>query len=98
MNKTVSSAGRYFYLDSGNAGDGTALRVHWGLFTLAARADNDDEAQTIRVRDHFSNEGYVLNSTLFYYLDNGGQHSEAYWGARFWVPMTDLFPPEVQVQ
>jgi hypothetical protein len=50
------------------------------------------------VRDHFSNKGYVLNSTLFYYLDNGGQHSEAYWGARFWVPMTDLFPPEVEVQ
>jgi hypothetical protein len=31
--------------------------------------------------------GFKLNSTLFYYLDHGGQHSEYYWGRRFWVPM-----------
>jgi hypothetical protein len=24
-------------------------------------------------------------------LDKGGQHSESYWGKRFWVPMTDLY-------
>lgn len=33
--------------------------------------------------------------TLGYYLDVGGQHSEAYWGARFHVPMTYAFTPRV---
>ena len=27
-----------------------------------------------------------------YYLDVGGQHSEKYWGARFWRPLQFLFP------
>jgi hypothetical protein len=37
--------------------------------------------------------GFALNRTLFYYLDRGGEHSEKYWGARFWVPMTNYYPP-----
>jgi len=57
-----------------------------------AGPDNDDEAQTIRVRNHIQSLGYVMNQTLFYYLDNGGQHNEYYWGHRFWIPMTYLFP------
>jgi len=57
--------------------------------------DNDDEAQTIRVLDHMESLGLGLNKTLFYYLDHGGQHNEKYWGARFWVPMSDLYPPQL---
>jgi hypothetical protein len=37
--------------------------------------------------------GYVMNSNLFHYLDKGGQHNEYYWGRRFHIPMTDLYPP-----
>ena len=32
---------------------------------------------------------------LGYYLDDGGQHSERYWGARFYVPMTFGYQPLV---
>jgi len=56
---------------------------------------NDDEQQTITVRDHMKQLGYTLNQTLFYYLDHGGQHNEQYWGRRFWIPMTDLYPPSI---
>ena len=35
--------------------------------------------------------GFHINSTIYYYLDKGGQHNEAYWGARFWVPMVDFY-------
>jgi len=54
--------------------------------------DNDDEQQTITVRGHIEQYGWTINSTLFYYLDHGGQHNEIYWRNRFWVPMSDLFP------
>jgi len=36
--------------------------------------------------------GFVMNKDLFYYLDEGGQHSEYYWGRRFYIPMDDLYP------
>jgi predicted alpha/beta superfamily hydrolase len=67
------------YLDSGDKGEG-----------------NDDEAQTVTVRNTLEQvKGFVMNQSLFYYLDHGGEHNEAYWGARFWIPMTDLYPPRV---
>jgi predicted alpha/beta superfamily hydrolase len=55
--------------------------------------DHDDRDQTIRVRDHIAQLGFTLDVNEFYYLDKGGQHSEYYWGARFWVPMIYLYPP-----
>jgi len=54
--------------------------------------DNDDVTQTITVRNHIQTLGFKLNTTLFYYLDQGGQHNEYFWGRRFWIPMADLFP------
>jgi len=60
-----------------------------------AGIDNDDFNQTLRVRDHFEKIGFDINSTLFYYLDNGGQHNEYYWGRRFWVPMSYFYSPSV---
>jgi len=53
----------------------------------------DDHYQTAQVRNTMESLGLTMNQTLFYYLDEGGQHSEYYWGQRFWVPMTDLYPP-----
>lgn len=32
---------------------------------------------------------------LGYYLDQGGQHNEKYWGARFHVPMAFAYQPLV---
>jgi predicted alpha/beta superfamily hydrolase len=56
--------------------------------------DNDDEAQTKRVRDHFLKLGFTLNDDLMYYLDHGGMHSETYWSKRFYIPMQFLYPPQ----
>ena len=53
----------------------------------------DDVVQTHTVMTHFQSDGWVLNQTLFYYVDKGGQHNEYYWGQRFWIPMTYLYPP-----
>ena len=55
--------------------------------------DGDDVEQTRTVLRHFESDGWVLNQTLFYYLDKGGQHNEYYWGQRFWIPMGYLYPP-----
>ncbi len=62
-----------------------------------AGPDNDDVVQTHTVFEHLKSDGYVLNSTLFYYTQQGGQHSEKYWGERFDIPMQDLFPPAPEV-
>jgi len=62
-----------------------------------AGEDNDDEQQTIDVRNQMEVLGFTLNTTLWYYLDNGGMHNEYYWGRRFWVPMTDLYPPSPSI-
>jgi len=67
--------------------------------------------QTQTVRDHFESLGFPLvpavspvapparplASYIGYYLDVGGQHSEYYWGARFYVPMTFAYQPTVDV-
>ena len=63
------------YLDSGNQGDG-----------------NDDVVQTRTVTQHILNfPQFYLNKNVHYYLDNGGQHNEYYWGKRFWSPMLALY-------
>jgi len=41
--------------------------------------DGDDELQTQLILKRMGGLGFQLNSTVFYYLDKGGQHSEAYW-------------------
>lgn len=54
-------------------------------------SSQDGKNGTENVRNALSVKGYELGKNLFYYLDKGGQHSESYWGKRFWVPMTDLY-------
>lgn len=66
-----------FYLDSGNC---------------CPEPYSDDAFQTKAVRNSMEELGFVLDKDLFYYLDQGGQHSEYYWGRRFDVPMKDLYP------
>ena len=51
----------------------------------------DGKDQTTKVYQHFSTIGYKPNQALFYYLDKGGQHSEAYWGRRFNIPLMYLY-------
>lgn len=51
----------------------------------------DGKDQTITVYQHLAKMGYRPNE-LFYYLDKGGQHSESYWGKRFYLPLVDLYP------
>ncbi len=52
----------------------------------------DSKNQTIRVRQKLESIGYRINDTVFYYLDQGGQHNEYYWGKRFGIPLVDLYP------
>jgi predicted alpha/beta superfamily hydrolase len=67
------------YLDSGDSGP-----------------DQDDRSETIKVRDHFLKlPDFIQDKSLFYYLDQGGQHNEKYWGRRFWKPMITLYPIQV---
>jgi len=73
-----SSTPPSIYVDSGTAGPG-----------------QDDEAETKAVLAKLEDQyGMKLNSTVFYYLDEGGEHNEKYWGDRFYIPMLDLFPSE----
>eukprot|EP00008_Paramoeba_atlantica_P005333 CAMPEP_0201488250 /NCGR_PEP_ID=MMETSP0151_2-20130828/17850_1 /ASSEMBLY_ACC=CAM_ASM_000257 /TAXON_ID=200890 /ORGANISM="Paramoeba atlantica, Strain 621/1 / CCAP 1560/9" /LENGTH=392 /DNA_ID=CAMNT_0047873507 /DNA_START=6 /DNA_END=1184 /DNA_ORIENTATION=+ len=53
----------------------------------------DDLEETIRVRDHIVSLGYTGDVNEFYFLDDGGQHSEYFWGQRFYKPCRDLYPP-----
>ena len=48
----------------------------------------DDEAETQAVFAALQKS----QARAAYYLDVGGQHSEKYWGARFWRPLQFLFP------
>lgn len=51
----------------------------------------DNKVSTDNARAALLAKGYVLNKNLYAYLDKGAQHSESYWGKRFWVPLTDLY-------
>lgn len=52
----------------------------------------DDKDETIQATQHLRQLGKTLNSDLFYYLDHGASHSEAYWGPRFWRPVSHFYP------
>ena len=59
----------------------------------------DDEVETRAVFTALQQQQQRVRAA--YYLDVGGQHSEKYWGARFWRPLQFLFPaapPQQQQQ
>jgi len=77
LNNYPAPALETFYVDSGNC---------------CPEPFNDGNVQSKMVTNHMEELGFVMNKDLFYYLDEGGQHSEYYWGKRFYIPMDDLYP------
>jgi hypothetical protein len=63
------------------------------FFSIKKTTTQDDVVETLTVRAHLESLGMQRRRDLFYYLDSGGEHNEKYWGARFHVPMTDLYSP-----
>ena len=49
----------------------------------------------ISVKKEMIQMGYVEDADLKSYVDLGATHSEYYWGDRFYLPMTFLYPPSV---
>jgi hypothetical protein len=47
---------------------------------------------TTEIYDYCLTVGFQGNSNVFEYIDQGGTHDEASWGARFYVPVQDLYP------
>lgn len=60
-----------------------------------AGQSQDDFKQTKTVRDRMLSLGFTINETLYYYLDEGGEHNESYWRRRFHIPLAWLYPPKV---
>jgi predicted alpha/beta superfamily hydrolase len=77
-------AGSIFYLDSGT----DAVTSTCGI------VDEDDCVQTSTVVSHMQYKHWSLDYDLFHYIMPRGQHSEYYWGTRFWSPMEALYPPQ----
>lgn len=47
---------------------------------------------TTEIKNYMISMGFIENSNVFEYIDKGGIHNEASWGARFYLPMQDLYP------
>jgi predicted alpha/beta superfamily hydrolase len=84
--KPLPASDTVFYVDSGDQEQGGCKPPQ----------NCDDRLQSIDVRNHLASLGWVMNSTLFYFLQHGGVHNEASWAARFWVPMTSLYSPKIE--
>lgn len=52
---------------------------------------DDDRPDTTMVSSGFAQFGFQLGSNLFWYLQRGGQHNEAYWSERFHHPMQWMY-------
>ena len=76
-----------------NATAPRALYERIYLDTGDTDGDTDIHPATIAVDAHMTK----LGLDPFYYLDRGGSHDEASWGARFHVPMAALYPPQINV-
>lgn len=48
---------------------------------------------TLNIYDQMISDGFVEGRQVWRYVDEGGQHSESYWGPRFHIPMEALYPP-----
>ncbi len=47
---------------------------------------------TTQVYDYYQTKGFTADKNVFKYIDQGGSHNEASWGARFYIPVQDLYP------
>lgn len=55
--------------------------------------DGSCAVYTSQIYDIYQTKGFVAEQTVFKYIDQGGSHNEASWGARFYLPMQELYPP-----
>lgn len=61
-------------------------------FYIDAGTVNDGLTQTTSMRNALVSDGYVQGADLYYYVAQGGNHSETSWAARLDVPLKYLFP------
>jgi predicted alpha/beta superfamily hydrolase len=64
------------YMDSGN---GSVCEVKCTLYTS-------------QIYEYMSLAGFKPDDNLFQYVQDGGEHNEASWGSRFYIPIQDLYP------
>ncbi len=50
--------------------------------------------QTKTVVTSIVSKGWTLDQRIFFYLDDGGQHNEYFWGRRFPVVMSAMYPKQ----
>jgi predicted alpha/beta superfamily hydrolase len=65
-----------FYMDSGTGSVG----------------EKECTAYTLNIYDQMVQDGFVENTQVFRFVDEGATHSESYWGPRFHIPMEELYP------
>lgn len=72
-----SSSNTIIYLDAGTAVGGEAQCAEYSK----------------EVADYLQEEkGFSEGKNVYLYVDRGGKHNEASWGARFYLPIQDLYP------
>jgi hypothetical protein len=85
-----------FYMDSGTSGGKSLYNsYHVSCFSdsyLVITGDGSCAVYTSQVYDYYVSIGFQENTDVFKYIDAGGSHNEASWGARFYLPMQDLYP------
>ncbi len=60
--------------------------------------ESEIEKDTGDVKPQMVSMGYVDGLNLKTYVDQGAYHTEYYWGDRFYMPMTFLYPPSIANQ
>ncbi|MBN8725692.1 MAG: alpha/beta hydrolase [Acidobacteria bacterium] len=61
-------------------------------FYIDAGTNNDGLPNTTSMRDALLVDGYIQGNNLYYYVANGGSHSESSWSQRINIPLTYMFP------
>lgn len=64
------------------------------VFYMDSGTNGEDlsPVHTTQVYEYLQTKGFTANKDLFKYIDVGASHNEASWGARFYIPMQDLYP------
>jgi predicted alpha/beta superfamily hydrolase len=62
-------------------------------FYIDAGTNNDGLTETTAMGNALVEDSYVQGKDLYYYVAQGGTHSETSWAARVYIPLKYLFPP-----
>lgn len=54
--------------------------------------EKDCKTYTAEIEVYMESVGYEVGADVATYVDQGGEHSETYWGPRFHYPMEFLYP------